>query len=78
MRLRIAGDGGFETTADQTLMRGLAHVNLKFAAECLLGLMAEAFDGGEDFIGGSCPSIGLWIFVVSVDVGADDCFELHR
>ena len=32
---------------------------------------AEAFDRGEDFVGGLCPSERLWIGVMLVDEGGD-------
>jgi hypothetical protein len=38
--------------------------------------LAEAFDRGEDFVGGFCPTIGLWIFVVALDEGMDVDLQL--
>ena len=37
---------------------------------------AEAFDGGEDVVGGFGPLEGLRVFVVLFDEGADVGFEL--
>jgi len=39
-------------------------------------LLAEAFDGGEDFIGGFDPSEGLGVSVVLIDEGTDISFKL--
>ena len=36
----------------------------------------EAFDGGEDVVGGFGPLEGFGVFVVLVDEGADVGFEL--
>ena len=37
----------------------------------MIGLLAEAFDGGEDIVGGSGPSEGLRIGIVTIDDAAD-------
>ena len=42
------------------------------------GAQAEAFDGGEDVVGGLGPPEGSWIGVDSVDVVADGLFKLLR
>jgi hypothetical protein len=38
--------------------------------------LAEAFDGGENFVGGLGPFVGLGVFVVACDEGADVGFRL--
>jgi hypothetical protein len=43
-----------------------------------LSFLAEAFDGGEDFVGEFCPSMRLWIFIVPLDEGSDIFFQLLR
>jgi len=38
--------------------------------------LTEAFDGGEDFVGGFDPFVGLGIFVVRREEGHDAGFEI--
>src|SRR6516164_2084573 len=52
------------------------HVNLKFATESLLGLVAEAFDGSQNLVCGLGPFEGLRVSVVQVDEDADVGLEL--
>jgi hypothetical protein len=42
----------------------------------LFGFLAEAFDGGEDFVGGFGPSERLGIGIVPIDEGSDIGFQL--
>ena len=38
--------------------------------------LAEAFDGGEDVVGGFCPAEGFGVAVVGFDVALDGGLEL--
>ena len=38
--------------------------------------MAEAFDRGEDLVGGFGPAVGFGVFVVRLDEGVDVGFQL--
>src|SRR3546814_8483881 len=51
-------------------------LNLKFAAESMVCLLAEAFDGGEDVVGGFGPAAGRGLLVVGCDEGPDIGFQL--
>ena len=53
-----------------------SHLNLKFAAQRSIDFVAEAFDGGEDFVGGLGPSVRLGIGVVGLDEGGDVGLQL--
>lgn len=48
---------------------------IRSSAHCFL---AEAFDGGEDFVGGSDPPVWLRVFVAPFDEGDDVGFEFRR
>jgi hypothetical protein len=55
-----------------------SHPNLKFAAQVLLGFLAEAFDGCEYFVGRFDPSVWLGVFVVRFDEGDDVGLQFGR
>ena len=42
----------------------------------MFGLLAEAFNGGEDVVGGFGPPERFWIGIVPIDETADVGFEL--
>ena len=48
-----------------------SHPKLKFATLALLGFLAEAFDGGENFVGGFDPPARFGVFVMRRDEGGD-------
>src|SRR3546814_1061639 len=44
---------------------------------CSSDLLTEAFDGGENIVGGFDPFVGFGVFVVHLDEGGDVGFEFR-